>query len=139
MPCHDCLSRRSFLALTGGAAAAALAGCGDAEIGAPQSAHLEIIVADFPGLATVGELVKVGPTQAAKRTGATTFDAWSMRCTHAGCLTSLAGTAPSQQFSCPCHGSVFANDGSVVRGPASRSLGQLPTSYNSSTDTLTIN
>lgn len=133
------MNRRAFLAVTGGAAAAALAGCGDAEIGAPQSLHLVIAVSDFFSLATTGQLVKVGPSHAAKRTGATTFDAWSMRCTHAGCMTAIFGAAPSQQFGCPCHGSLFANDGSVVRGPATRALTSLPTSYDPATDTLTIN
>jgi cytochrome b6-f complex iron-sulfur subunit len=28
----------------------------------------------------------------------------------------------NEQFECPCHGSVFAIDGSVVRGPATRPL-----------------
>jgi len=136
MPCHDCLNRREFIAIaTGGAAMVTLAGCGDGDIGAPLPAHLEITVGDFPGLATVGQLVKVGTSHAAKRTGASTFEAYSMVCTHAGCTTSIV----SQQFACPCHGSVFANDGSVVQGPASQSLPKLTTSYNPGTDTLTIN
>lgn len=41
-------------------------------------------------------------------------------CTHLGCTfpwNSIEG-----QFQCPCHGSRFAEDGSVIRGPANRAL-----------------
>ena len=142
-PCRDCLSRREFLARGAGGAAltfaslsagVALAACGDG-ITAPKSRHIEIVVASFAGISTVGTLVQVGPSHAAKRTGATTFEAYSMFCTHAGCMTFLS----AQQFLCPCHGSKFGNDGSVLQGPASKSLPKLPTSYNAATDTLTIN
>lgn len=39
-------------------------------------------------------------------------------CTHGACDVAPQG----QQFECPCHGSIFALDGSVVRGPATRPL-----------------
>jgi cytochrome b6-f complex iron-sulfur subunit len=39
-------------------------------------------------------------------------------CTHLGCIV-RPGT---QGFECPCHGSRFAPDGSVVKGPAPRAL-----------------
>lgn len=37
-------------------------------------------------------------------------------CTHLGCTFPWNPT--DQQFQCPCHGSLYAPDGSVVRGPA---------------------
>ncbi|HEX7939438.1 MAG TPA: ubiquinol-cytochrome c reductase iron-sulfur subunit [Gemmatimonadaceae bacterium] len=132
--CRDCFSRREFLARTaGGAALVVLAACGDSPT-VPTSEQISITVASFPGLATVGNLVKVGPSHAAKRTGAESFLAYSMFCTHQGCETFLSGG----QFLCPCHGSRFNSDGSVLQGPAARSLAKLTTSYDAATDTLTI-
>ena len=43
----------------------------------------------------------------------------SGRCTHSGCgVTPVADDG----FHCPCHGSDFAADGTVTRGPAQRDL-----------------
>jgi nitrite reductase/ring-hydroxylating ferredoxin subunit len=39
-------------------------------------------------------------------------------CTHLGCIVKATG----QGFDCPCHGSKFAADGTVVRGPAPTAL-----------------
>lgn len=37
-------------------------------------------------------------------------------CTHLGCT--FPWNPVAQQFQCPCHGSLYAPDGTVVRGPA---------------------
>lgn len=144
MGCEDCVTRRKFLAQTAVAAAAAAvaAACGNGQIGpdafvAPTgsgSGSTEIKVGDFTGLATVGTLVQVTTFQAAKRTGDASFAAYSMICTHQGCLTQLSGNS----FSCPCHGAQYDASGRVTRGPASRSLQQYTTSYDPTTDLLTI-
>jgi cytochrome b6-f complex iron-sulfur subunit len=42
------------------------------------------------------------------------FEAISLVCTHLGCTVEQAGDG----FSCPCHGSEYSSDGSVLRGPA---------------------
>ncbi len=42
----------------------------------------------------------------------------SIVCTHLGCIV----TPTADGFSCPCHGSGFAKDGSVTKGPAPRAL-----------------
>lgn len=43
-------------------------------------------------------------------------------CTHLGCTVDVAG----QRLVCPCHGSTYARDGTVLRGPAERSLRRFP-------------
>ncbi|MGB3615086.1 MAG: ubiquinol-cytochrome c reductase iron-sulfur subunit [Elainellaceae cyanobacterium] len=40
-------------------------------------------------------------------------------CTHQGCSVAWDG----ETFACPCHGSKFSPDGSVLEGPASEPLG----------------
>lgn len=54
------------------------------------------------------------------RTSDTQVIALSAICTHAGC--SMDYNASQHQLDCGCHGSQFSTDGSVVRGPARRSL-----------------
>jgi Rieske Fe-S protein len=48
------------------------------------------------------------------RTG--TLHAVSLRCTHLGCLVRFNGAERS--WDCPCHGSRFDVDGTVLEGPA---------------------
>ena len=50
---------------------------------------------------------------------------FSPLCPHLGC--GFRWDAPTRQFHCPCHGSVFDVTGKVVAGPAPRSLDVLPT------------
>lgn len=47
--------------------------------------------------------------------------ALSIVCTHLGCIVKQAPDG----FHCPCHGSRFAHDGSVVKGPAPAPLPRL--------------
>ncbi len=44
-----------------------------------------------------------------------------MECTHQSCQTALAENG----FVCPCHGSRFAADGAVQKGPALRDLARM--------------
>ena len=50
------------------------------------------------------------------RTSDTAVIALSAICTHAGC--SMDYTAASHQIECPCHASIFNEQGQVVHGPA---------------------
>jgi Rieske Fe-S protein len=58
---------------------------------------------------------KVVVTQAT----AGTFTAFSTTCPHQGCAVS---SVSGDTIVCPCHGSAFALDGSVVQGPATNGL-----------------
>ena len=51
-------------------------------------------------------------------------EAFSPVCPHLGCHYDWNPTAG--QFQCPCHASTFARDGTVLGGPAPRSLDTLP-------------
>jgi Rieske Fe-S protein len=97
-------------------------------------------VANFPGLATVGQPVVVGDRRAAMRTKAGTsadsFFAVSMICTHQHTTINVDGV----RFRCPNHGSVFAADGSLIApfDPRMPPLARLNATYNATTDTLTV-
>jgi cytochrome b6-f complex iron-sulfur subunit len=47
--------------------------------------------------------------------------AMSLICTHLGCTVDPAANG----FACPCHGSLYASDGTVLRGPAKEPLRSL--------------
>lgn len=49
-----------------------------------------------------------------------TLHVYSAKCTHLGCT--VAWNAGDGVFACPCHGSRYASDGTVVNGPAARPL-----------------
>ena|SRR5437764_3154588 len=143
MSCRDCLNRREFLAKSALAAAAfAVAeGCGNGQIGPTQvqvGSGLTIKVADFPGLAATGTLVDIGHSRAVMRTGASTFLALSKICTHEGCETNVR----NNRFECPCHNSIFASDGAVVRGPTgggtASHLPVLSTAFDAVANALTV-
>jgi glycine/D-amino acid oxidase-like deaminating enzyme/nitrite reductase/ring-hydroxylating ferredoxin subunit len=64
-----------------------------------------------------GEVISIGRKQVAvSRDSDGELHAVSARCTHLGCVVSW-NTAEAS-WDCPCHGSRFAQDGSVLEGPA---------------------
>lgn len=72
--------------------------------------------ADVPvGSAKIYDAQGVVVTQAA----AGTFAAFSTACPHQGCAVSRVD---GDVLVCPCHGSTFALDGSVTKGPATSGL-----------------
>jgi thiosulfate dehydrogenase [quinone] large subunit len=133
--CASCISRRAFLAdaATIAALTALFAACGDSPV-EPPSGQIVVKVSDFPGLATMNQLVLVDGRRAAKRTGASSFVAFSRLCTHEGTPVDVSGSG----FFCPNHGSQFDNDGQVTVGPATQPLATLATSFDATTGTLTI-
>ncbi|MFD2395786.1 FAD-dependent oxidoreductase [Prauserella oleivorans] len=74
-----------------------------------------------PGDATVA---RVGPRMAAMyREPDGRLHAVGAHCTHQGCLVNFNNS--EKTWDCPCHGSRFGIDGSVIQGPATRPLRRL--------------
>jgi Rieske Fe-S protein len=62
------------------------------------------------------------------------YYALDSRCTHQSCTVSP--TTPT--LNCPCHGSRYALDGTVVQGPAPRRLPELALAKNGNLLTITV-
>jgi len=63
------------------------------------------------------------------------FTALTAVCTHEQCVVS---TFQSGTYQCPCHGSQYSTSGSVIRGPASRSLATFATSFSNNVLTIRV-
>jgi nitrite reductase/ring-hydroxylating ferredoxin subunit len=69
----------------------------------------------------VGDSREIGEIHAVIYHDADGFYAISKICTHLGCVVNSS----AKGFTCPCHGSGFLADGSVIRGPAPKPLAWL--------------
>lgn len=104
------LPRRTVLI---GVAAAPLAACAKAGESTPSSAPTAGQVLAATDAVPVGSATVVDGTLITQPE-AGVFKGFVARCTHAGCALKVSDGAAV----CPCHGSRFAFDGSVERGPA---------------------
>ncbi|MFI1179724.1 FAD-dependent oxidoreductase [Streptomyces sp. NPDC020799] len=83
-----------------------------------RPSHVDSVAGIEPG---TGAVVRTGGRKCAvHRQADGTLRAVSARCTHLGCL--VAFNAAELTWECPCHGSRFATDGTVLQGPATRPL-----------------
>ena len=83
-----------------------------------RSAHVDSVDEIAAG---AGAVLRVsGERCAVYRDEAGTLHALSARCTHLGCLVRFNNA--ERAWECPCHGSRFAVDGSVIQGPANKPL-----------------
>ncbi|WP_282797458.1 FAD-dependent oxidoreductase [Streptomyces sp. CC224B] len=83
-----------------------------------RPSHVDSVDEIAPGS---GAVVRVeGRRCAVHRDKAGALHAVSARCTHLGCL--VAFNDAEETWECPCHGSRFTPDGSVLQGPATRPL-----------------
>ncbi len=120
------VDRRDFiqksLLIAGGAMGASwlLQACGKSSSSTPAPAGgsvnftIDISTSQYQALQTNGKYLYVGSTILA-RDSSGNFVALYDVCTHAGCTIGFNGT---NQFPCPCHGSIFDESGNVVQGPA---------------------
>jgi Rieske Fe-S protein len=102
-------------------------------------------ISDMPELANIGGAAKRSfsgknndmPVIIIK-TAQDQFLSLSSTCTHQGCEVNLPAEG-SSIIECPCHGSQYSKqDGSVVRGPASRRLQRFDNTFDSTSKILTI-
>jgi Rieske Fe-S protein len=93
---------------------------GDAvKFNAPTNPDSAFIMADGGGDNAAGDLAFGGFV--VKNNGK--VDVFAINCSHLGCSVALNKDAKS--FDCPCHGSRFHLDGTVLRGPAPVPLSHL--------------
>ncbi len=101
------------------------AGGGDAGVLAKDKAGKPVVVsallaehANTDRLLTQG--LKGDPTYVVINGGSVADYGLNAICTHLGCV--VPWNAGENMFKCPCHGSQYAPNGKVTRGPAPRSL-----------------
>ena len=91
--------------------------------------HLSVTQRAIPALRSAAADIPPGEARAVRdglgKTGVFRAEdgalhAVSLRCTHLGCLVRF--NAAERSWDCPCHGSRFDVDGTVLEGPATRPL-----------------
>jgi len=126
----EAMPRRDFLGLAAWwSAAAALLFSFLGSMRLPKAAVLPSPSKKFKislpeSLAAGHPFVPAGRSAALFRDGAQVY-AISTICTHLGCIVKATETG----FDCPCHGSKFGKDGSVLKGPAPKGLPWLEVKY----------
>ena len=125
-PQKKTVDRRDFLQksllIAGGAIGASwlLEACSKSSSSTPAASGpsvnftIDLSTSQYSSLNTKGNYLYVSNTIVA-RDSSGNFVALYDVCTHAGCTISFNGT---NQFPCPCHGSIFDENGNVVQGPA---------------------
>jgi Rieske Fe-S protein len=139
----DAVSRREFVsAATLSAVALALTACGgggDDSTGPIDTGvgTVNITLADFPALATVGRpaVVRPSPRVAMVRTASGAFIAYSLSCTHQGSPVNIEA---DNSLRCPNHGARFTAEGVWTGGQATRNLVRLPVALNAGSTIATI-
>jgi Rieske Fe-S protein len=99
---------------------------------APTSPSTAFIMADGGGDNAPGDLAFGG--FAVNNGGKVSV--FAINCSHLGC--SVALNAPAGSFDCPCHGSRFHLDGTVLHGPAAYPLSHLTWKQGSDPNTIQV-
>jgi Rieske Fe-S protein len=112
---------------------------GDAvKFDAPTSPNSAFIMADGGGDNAAGELA-FGGFVVKDETGK--VNVFAINCSHLGCSIALVKASPDHpktSFDCPCHGSRFHLDGTVLHGPAQDPLSHLTWSKGSDPNTINV-
>jgi Rieske Fe-S protein len=125
-----CIGRRAFVSSVAAVSVGSmLTGC--ASLAAipvtPEDGRVLLRFLHHPTLLEPGGSLRIRPEGASSPVYVLALDdggfaALSPICTHQGCTVDIAG----RHLVCPCHGSTYARDGTVVRGPAPESLRRFP-------------
>jgi Rieske Fe-S protein len=128
--CVPCVDRRAFVASVAALSVATLfSGC--ASLAAvpvqPDQGRITLRFLHHPSLLEPGGSLRVRPAGESSPVYVLVlpdggYAAVSPICTHQGCTVDIAG----RHLVCPCHGSTYLRDGTVVRGPAPQSLRRFP-------------
>lgn len=102
------------------------------KISAPTSPNSAFIMADGGGDNSKGDLAFGGFV--VKNQGK--LDVYAMNCSHLGC--SVAFNKDAKSFDCPCHGSRFHIDGTVLHGPAAYPLSHLTWKQGDNPNTIQV-
>jgi Rieske Fe-S protein len=100
---------------------------------APTSPNSAFIMADGGGDNGAGELAFGGFVSKDEQGKVQVF---AQNCSHLGC--SVALNPKDKTLDCPCHGSKFKLDGSVVHGPAAYPLSHLTWKQGDTPDTIQV-
>lgn len=115
-------------------AAAFVQGCAATGLPAYRYDHpgtaIDLYLKWYPELLTTGGAIELLLTGGVKslyvvRLSFSRFAAVSPVCTHKGCLVGMGENI----FKCPCHGSKYSLDGSLISGPAEKPLRSFRTQY----------
>jgi Rieske Fe-S protein len=125
-----CIDRRAFVSIVAALPVATLVG-GCASLAAvpvtPEQGRVRLRFLHHPALLEPGGSLRIRPEGEASSVYVLALDngqfaALSPICTHQGCTVDIGGS----HLICPCHGSTYDRDGTVVRGPAPESLRRFP-------------
>lgn len=122
------LDRREFVVSCAVLSAAFLSGCASMVTHpVPIAAgRIRVALAQYPELSRADGAVKLQPEGMADPIFLLAtpggFVAVSPICTHRGCTVDVHG----ERLVCPCHGSTYDREGTVLKGPAQRALTRYP-------------
>ena len=132
------MDRREFVVTCAFAGAALVAGCASLVTHpVPVAAgRVRIALSQYPELSRPDGAIKILPQGHEDPiyvlASGSDYVAVSPICTHRGCTVDVHGA----RLVCPCHGSTYSREGTVLKGPAQRALTRFP--IERSGDSLTI-
>lgn len=126
------VSRRAFLAGACGMAISTIPSLSAEAASAVKKlpgGKLSVRVKDIPELAAIGGSIQIGTIKgspvALTKTGATTFNAFTLICPHQGVTVVKDGS----KWICNAHGSQFESNGNLILGPATTGLPRIPAKF----------